>query len=84
MRFALTDCVLLRTTSPRSQLMPRHFVVKRNPDLSGLKGKRPIKGWQWYVQKSVNGVPHGARAINAGDIIYLYEKGYAVYAAVRW
>jgi len=55
-----------------------YHLAKRNPDLSGVKGKKHYFGTQWLVQTAVNRTPPGAKS-SMGDHVYYYETGYAIW-----
>ena len=57
---------------------PRYYLVKRNPDLSGM-GRLRRGGDAWFVQTRVNGWPVGSDT-RVGDVLFVYEVGYAVWA----
>ena len=57
-----------------------YFLLKRNPDIAGRIGKKfTSSGIHWYVNTQNGGYPSHSKSLEVNDIVYLYEKNYAVW-----
>jgi hypothetical protein len=57
----------------------QHHLIKRNEELNGNVGKKHKQGRHWYVQTALGKKPAGSKA-QVGDMLYIYEVGYGVWA----
>ena len=53
--------------------------MKRDPEIGGRLGKKLGASGEWYVNTKNGGWPSLTKVIDDGDIIYLYEKDYAIW-----
>ena len=57
-----------------------YFLLKRNPDIAGRIGKKfTSSGIHWYVNTKNGGYPSHSKSLEVNDVVYLYEKNYAVW-----
>lgn len=54
------------------------WLVKRNPIISGVGKGAGVNGSRWYVQMKRGSSPAGIKA-EVGDVVYIYETGYAIW-----